>query len=324
MAVVGLALLAVVQLVTPNPSQVGNWRSAQGREDYYAAYGQVLQQWPKPSTTVDVPTRFGTVRAYEWAGTSPRTKDGTGAEPVVLIPGRTSGAPMWRDNLDDLVTQRHVIALDPLGDAGLSQQTVPLTSSADQSAWLHDVLEELSPDMPVHLVGHSFGGATAAGYAVDHPDRVASLTLLEPIFTLGSPPLSIYLWSALILLPTPQSWRDEALRRIGGTDDETQTGSAASQDPLAQMIDIGAREYSAKLPTPAVLDDSELYSLTMPVYVGIGGKNSLAGGEDAANRARTELPNPTVQVWPDATHSLPMQVGTDLNQELLQFWEAVE
>ena len=89
------------------------------------------------------------------------------------------------------------------------------------------------------------------------------------------------------------------------------------------MIDIGAREYSAKLPTPAVLDDSELSMLRMPVYIAIGGKDSLAGGEDAADRARTQLPDPTVRVWPNATHSLPMQVSTDLNQDLLKFWDTI-
>jgi pimeloyl-ACP methyl ester carboxylesterase len=113
-----------------------------------------------------------------------------------------------------------VPAVDALGDAGLSQQTVPITTTAEQVAWLDDVLAAVTPQQQVHLVGHSFGRALAAAYAVEHPGRVASLTLLEPIFTLASPPPSIYPWSALILLPSPRSWREEALRRIGGTDDD--------------------------------------------------------------------------------------------------------
>lgn len=312
--VVALALAAVAQLVTPGAPQVGNWRSIQGRQDYVAAYDQVRQQWPSPSATSDVSTRLGSVRVYEWSGGS---KD---SPPVVLLAGRASGAPMWRDNLPGLVGTRRVIAVDPLGDTGLSEQTVPLTSTADQTAWLDDVLAKLSPRVPVHLVGHSFGGATAASYAIAHPDRVASLALLEPIFTLASPPASIYLWSALILLPTPQSWRDEALRRIGGTDDEPRPDARAAQDPLARMIDIGAREYSARLPTPSVLDERELAALTMPVYVAIGGKESLAGGEAAADTARTHIPTATVKVWPGATHSLPLQVSAELRPDLLELW----
>ncbi|KAJ7500833.1 hypothetical protein B0H11DRAFT_2376494 [Mycena galericulata] len=35
-------------------------------------------------------------------------------------------------------------------------------------------------DCPVHLVGYSFGAATAAGYAALHPASIASLTLIAP------------------------------------------------------------------------------------------------------------------------------------------------
>lgn len=36
-------------------------------------------------------------------------------------------------------------------------------------------------DAPMDIIGHSFGGATALRIAVDHPDRVRSLTLFEPV-----------------------------------------------------------------------------------------------------------------------------------------------
>jgi pimeloyl-ACP methyl ester carboxylesterase len=39
----------------------------------------------------------------------------------------------------------------------------------------------------VHLVGHSFGGWLAANYAVRDPERLASLSLLEPVFLRTSP-----------------------------------------------------------------------------------------------------------------------------------------
>lgn len=49
----------------------------------------------------------------------------------------------------------------------------------------HDHCSELAlshlPPGRSHLVGHSFGATVALRLALDHPDRVASLTLIEPV-----------------------------------------------------------------------------------------------------------------------------------------------
>ena len=186
---------------------------------------------------------------------------------------------------------------------------------ADQAAWLDDVLSAISPGRAVHLVGHSFGGATAAAYASTRPERVATLTLAEPVFTLGSPPPSVYLWATVLLLPTPESWRDTAMRKIGGTEDDPGVGD----DPLARMIDVGTREYSAALPTPRVLTGEQLSHLEMPIYIALAGQSSLAG-KNAAAHAWDHLPQSTVQTWPGTTHSLPLQVAPRINTVMLEFW----
>jgi pimeloyl-ACP methyl ester carboxylesterase len=62
----------------------------------------------------------------------------------------------------------------------------------------------------------------------------------------------------------------------------------------------------------------------MPVYVVLGGEDSLAGGAAAADAARTHVPHATVRIWPGTTHSLPMQVPDALGHELLAFWDTVE
>ncbi len=149
---------------------------------------------------------------------------------------------------------------------------------------------------------------------------MGTLSLLEPVYTLGPPPVSIYLWATILLLPTPQSWRERAMAEIGG---EEVSGSDPD-DPLAVMIDAGAREYSAHLPTPKVLTADQFGKLTMPVYVGLGELSTLAGGARAADDARAHLPDATVRVWPRTTHSLPMLVPDELAAELTTFWDATD
>ena len=171
--ILGLAASKVVDLFTADP-QVGHWRTQEARSAYERAYRDVLAGLPAPDVTREVKTDYGIVHALVWNG-----PDDAGA-PVLLMPGRSSGAPMWAENLPSWIGQRTVIALDPIGDPGLSAQSMPLGEPADQGAWVSQAIDGLGMNT-VHVVGHSFGGATATELALAHPEQVAYLTLLEPI-----------------------------------------------------------------------------------------------------------------------------------------------
>jgi hydrolase, alpha/beta domain protein len=308
--VVVLALVGVVSLYRTfaGPAGVGHFRSAQDRQEYLGHYQQVMETMPASSRVEDVTTSYGTVRVYTWESDA-----GRDSPPVVLLPGRASGAPMWAVNIPLLIQSRRVIAFDALGDAGMSVQSAPLTSADDQAAWVDEVLADVAPD-GVHLVGHSFGGATAALYARIHPERVRSLTLLEAVFVFAYPPADIMGWTVVSSIPAlPEGWRNKALERIGG---EKLSGT----DPMELMIKAGAEKFDASLPTPSPLTDEQAEALTMPVYVAIAGRNSVAGGSKAVERAQKILPQASIQVWDNATHSLPMQEAESLTPVLEQFW----
>lgn len=311
-AVVSTGCLVMV-LGTSGPG-VGHFRSPAGRQTYTEAYDAAFAALPRPTKTHDVETTFGTVRAYAWVNPDPVDEI-----PVVLVPGRASGVPMWGENLRDFVEHRTVYAFDAIGDSGLSEQTLPLRGMDDNARWVEEALAGLGLDR-IHLVGHSQGGGLAAAVAVRHPDRLASLALLEPIMTFGMLPAWAIGWSAVAALPfLPDSWRDHALNRIGGVEDD----EVDPDDPMARMIAAGTAHFdSGSLPTPSRLTNEQIRSLRMPVYVAIASDKSLAGGEDAAKRAEL-LPRATVKVWPKTTHSLPMQVASELDAELERFWAGV-
>jgi pimeloyl-ACP methyl ester carboxylesterase len=308
--VLALVGVASIQRFFFGPPGVGHFRSVEGRAAYVDAYGRGMSALPPPTATYDVMTDLGTVHAYEWS--SPEVTD---AVPVVLVPGRASGVPMWSENLPGFLKDRRVIAFDALGDAGLSVQGAPMDSFDDQALWMKQVLAELAPS-GAHLVGHSFGGATAATYAHRFPDRVVSLTLLEPVFTFAYPPARLMGWAMLSLPGIPDGVRNAALGKVGGVEYDP-------NDDMAKMIAAGSEHFSASLPQPSPLDDDQLQELTMPTYVAIADRDSLAGGGAAADRAR-RLPDGTVDVWPDTTHSLPMQAKDKLDSRLKAFWAASE
>jgi pimeloyl-ACP methyl ester carboxylesterase len=308
-----LLLVHFAATAQPSNGKVGRWRSAAGKAAYEEAYARALTQLPTPTRVLELETSFGTVKAYQWVN------DVSSGPPVVLVPGRSAGVPMWYANVGPILQKRTVWAFDAIGDAGLSNQTVALGDTTDQAAWLDEALVGAGI-AAAHVVGHSFGASSAAALAVNRPERVASLTLLEPVFVLCWPPARTFFWATVASLGfLPKKWREAALARIGGED----PAKSDPNDPVARMIALGAEHYAAELPTPRPLGDEQLSALECPVYLAVGGQQSLAGGETALRRLRMAKAAEG-KVYAGTTHSLPMQVPDDLTADLEAFWSSHE
>lgn len=101
-------------------------------------------------------------------------------EPVVLLHSSASSNRQWQAAFDALAGDHRVIAPDLYGYG----MTGPWPAAAgptlaDETAMVDAVIAMTGG--PVHLVGHSYGGAVAIEAALARPDRLASLTLIEPV-----------------------------------------------------------------------------------------------------------------------------------------------
>lgn len=293
-------------------SPVGHFRSEEGQRVYTEAYDAAMEQLPEPARSMDVETDFGTVRVYEFSSEKTR-----GSTPVVLMPGYVSGVPMWEANLSRLAEERTVYALDSLGDAGMSVQTKRIEGPADQSAWVDQTLAQLDTEK-VHLVGHSFGGWYTANYAVRHPKRVASISLLEPVFVFQGLRWQVYVKSLPAALPfLPESWREAMLSDFGGVEE------IDPEDPVARMISAATEHYEDKLPMPPErITEGQLQDLSVPVYAAIASDSAMHDQDAAMQVAKDDVRNLQIKKWPGTTHSLPMEVPDRLNRELLDFMAA--
>jgi lipase len=102
--------------------------------------------------------------------------DGAGA-PIVALHASASTGYQW-DSLTGYLTGRCRVIRPDLPGYGLSDRIasgVRLSDTVDCLSSLFRILGE-----PVHLVGHSFGGAVALKAAQMMQDKIASLTLIEP------------------------------------------------------------------------------------------------------------------------------------------------
>ncbi|HEU5441624.1 MAG TPA: alpha/beta hydrolase [Ktedonobacterales bacterium] len=104
-------------------------------------------------------------------------------EPMLLLHGRGSSAARFAPILAQLAAERRVLALD-LPGWGLSDKP-PFTGRRAADAlkvWVEGVRTLLDDQgiERVDLLGHSMGGFTALGFALDAPERVGRLVLVDP------------------------------------------------------------------------------------------------------------------------------------------------
>lgn len=114
----------------------------------------------------------------------------------MLLHGSASSSAQWRKLRPRLESGFRVLAPDLFGHGGtdpwpgrgpltLADEAMLVAALIGNSAW------------PVHLVGHAYGAAVALNFAVRHPERLASLTLIEPLavhlLKVGSGPERVWL-----------------------------------------------------------------------------------------------------------------------------------
>jgi pimeloyl-ACP methyl ester carboxylesterase len=102
--------------------------------------------------------------------------------PLVLIGGGLTGWKSWEPHAERLAAHRTVALLQLLSvQHGLEDRPLPDGYSARlESAALARALDQLAWDEPLDLVGWSYGALVILDFALDRPDRVRTLTLIEP------------------------------------------------------------------------------------------------------------------------------------------------
>lgn len=253
----------------------------------------------------------------EFAGTKLAYSDrGTG--PVLLaLHGALASGLVWEPLYNAMPGVRFVAPdLPGHGASGAASEDI-------HSQIVASVLEMIrATDSPVDLVGHSFGGTVALRFAVEHPEHVRSLTLIEPVFFAAAlaPYRKLYLAHC-----QPQS---EAMAQ-GDWDRAAQlfmadwgAGTPWGEMPKAHRDYIVARMPIVPTTAPAIIDDvhgvlapGQLERAKMPVLL-VEGTETQPIIQHIHNGLAERLPQARRLVLPGAGHMLPVTHANGLSYEL--------
>jgi pimeloyl-ACP methyl ester carboxylesterase len=264
--------------------RTGGFRGRTDRDRYVEVYDAAMRQGPLPDKELDVDTVFGTTRVYRY---------GDGPRPIVLLPGMANSAATLARIAGDLGRHHPVYTVDTIGEAGMSVQTAPLRDHADRARWLDEVLAEL--DLTgVHLAGFSSGGFYAAHQAIHAPDRLASVTLIEPT-TVTTRFAGKIVLSGLVaaVLDRDSLWR--RFMRVA-------TGMDVLDRPDVQVVLAGIRHFRPAIPPQVRVPAKALASITLPVLAVFGARSPVHDAVKGAERLRELLPHAEVELWPRLWH----------------------
>lgn len=181
-----------------------------------------------------------------------------------------------------------------------------------QEQALADALALPHADRPAHVIGHSFGGTVALRLAVEAPERVASLTLVDPVLF------------ALLAETDPGAYAAEmaeagpARARMAAGDWEgaaeaflARWGTGAPPSPaqraamVAGMPFVWRSEAEIAIPETATLDAARLRRIAVPTLVVTGAASPASIGAIAEGLARV-IPNLRRVEIPGAGHMVPI------------------
>lgn len=238
--------------------------------------------------------------------------------PVMLVHGFPQSHRTWMRNLKPLAARYRVMAMD-LPGFGASTK-IALESLEEFGAYLVRLLDKEGLEA-AHMVGHSFGGLVVLRFALDHPDRVRSLSLVDPSG----------------LAPTATDFREKFARaRTQEEIREMYTFVFHDPDRFKDVIDMAVEGQAAYKAQPGVLDlvaelndkteawisavEPRVDEIKAPLLV-MWGKEDRA--TSPANAARVSgLPNAEVHLFEGAGHAPQVEVAETFNEKLLSFLDS--
>ena len=245
--------------------------------------------------------------------------------PVILIHGSISDYREWSQQLEALSKQHHVIAYSrryhwpntPPGkdaDATVSRQVEDLAA-----------IIKLLGLAPASIVGHSYGGTVAIFLALQHPELVRTLVLLEP----PVPGVLAQTPGSEGSMKESQAVRDEMQQAFASDDAEkivktylarVAPGEYDNAPPETQNIyrvNVPAFRLDFTSPRPS-LSCEDIHRIAAPALVLTGGRSPMGLQQMAAEVAHC-LKDGKVLRLADATHHMQLDHSREFNDAVLAF-----
>ncbi|WP_456278973.1 alpha/beta fold hydrolase [Bacillus sp. AK128] len=272
--------------------------------EYHHFYDKSLELAGISYSTKNIQTSFGETYILVFGDSN--------KQPLLLLHGMTMSSTMWYPNIQHIIQERQVFAIDTIGDFGKSKAMNIIKNKEQAAQWLLEVLDGLNIEQ-TDLGGHSMGGFLALNFSVVYPERISKLLLFAPAGTFYkmNPLFFIKIYPALLF--HTEKWIDRAFLWF--------SGKGELLHPIFRSQIIAGYSYAkpALHIMPSVFSEEVLRDFPLPTLLIIGEKEVIYPAKKAIANAKRLIPKLESHIIPGANHSLTIEHSDIVNEHIINF-----
>jgi len=286
------------------------FRSKEKKAHYFKTYDKVLAQLNTPHTEKYIDTSYGSTHVIHCG-------QGIG-EKIVMLHCMGFSSISWYNNLKELSEHFDVYCIDTVGEPNKTLGNTVKITFDDYMKWLLQVLDGLKIET-ANLVGWSFGGFLATGFAINHPERAGKVCALSPAATVSKLNYRFYLKLFPALISGNQKRIDSFLKWIAGKNHDYDY-----ENPAFAVFSEGIKSFKGwatgyKL---CVYSDNDFKQMSMP-YLLILGSDDPIYNKNAINEVVKKIGTLNKNIKAETingTHGFPIQNAQEVNKRLIAFF----
>ncbi len=280
------------------------YTSVENRETLMAIYDQSCINWPENTEDIFIETEYGKVHVLACGQKdNPR---------ILLFHAASMGAHSWAENLEPLLKNYRIYAVDNIGEGNKSQLKNALIypNSPKEIADLYAFIAESLGIESSPVFGASNGGYIAQAYSYYYPEKVESLALFGPMGLTHLSGKSIFMLGAASMYPL-QIVRNSVAKWAISKDEYV---NQKYGDWFNQIMK--ATIPSVAMPVPMTSEQKK--QMDLPVLLFLGTKDAIVGDAEVARQTALDYPNIQIEIL-DSGHLISVEKADQVNAIITEF-----
>lgn len=252
------------------------YKTKETKEIIFQLYDEKLKSLNLSYEEIDVQTSFGRTRIVKTGNEE--------GERIILFHGIHAGAPLALEAIKDLSSKYLIFAVDTIGQATKSEETVLNIKDDSYALWVDEFLEQLEIQ-EANFVGVSYGAFILQKTITFKPDRVAKCIFVVPGGLVNGTPAPSFTKLSLPLIKYMITKKDDHLRKfLKAFVPEDDHFMFRLQKALLTGVKIDFRR-------PLLLKNTDVNHFTKPVYIMVADDDIFFPGIPAVKRAKQIFAN---------------------------------